>query len=1694
MVENKKTAMVANRVKPASILSKIVLVQVISIFMAVVSFGQELTELRSFIGHYDYTIIGNTQHLKDDCNRIEKSKASLDIPMGATAVAAYLYWSGSSQFVSTSPYIDDDVKLNGKKITAQRTWTASSKNAGTLYHSYGAFADITSLIHSSKTIEISDLWWNNSILCEDRSAYGGWVLMVVYSHQALPFKSVHVFDGLKMVNAAKPVIHTWNNISIPSCDAQSRIALVTWDADKDLNENILIDESIIGINELGSDRSDLDMDLISLPPTKSFGPSSIVKIDKTTFEDQFVIQLSIVDFISCSDKCDFIVPPDTTLFCNTEIDSIDAGMASSSCDLAISFEDIIVGTCPKLVQRNWIGKPKLSLSCEESRLVFYPLNCTSFEAINCNAGGMKPVISQNHCSQIKASSFCRPMSENSCVFRENDPNIPGQIADAICTAGWNKMEWQNDSEKSLQFDIQFSGEEVGCLTSINFYEKVNITQINGDPNRVNYPRNFGVVVFKNGEEIFRNVQQTTSIDWTFQELRFDGIESFCYEGESMFTFEIQAFNPLYYTHSSIWEIDEVSINGCCSSPVYGIQLLTILDTIAPTLNCELSDVTFSCDNKNAVNRFSAWHKDNLDQLKSCVTDDCSASLEITSDFSLDNIELSCGNNGSITVTYSITDDCENVKQVAVSASIEDNEAPIVKCQDISIQVIEGQPISIAAESVDDGSVDGCADIVDFNVIVPSLEVENCGNQVVGQLIGIDACGLRDTCSFNVAIMCYDLALVKQVRSNNNFILGDTVIFDIYLINQGNLAATSIDVVDYLPQGLTVLSDDWSITEEGVAHYNLDNVLNPGDTAKIVLYTTINSLTESSSLVNRAEIFSSTVESDYINVDVDSKADENPENDLVVDNATDNEEGDEDDHDIAILNVEFYDLAINKSIEVDTILSGEVATFNFVLENQGSLPAYNIEVVDYLPQGFENESSEWMIENGLAKLIIDSILPGESIEFELMLNTSENIQSKFEINTVEISSAVDFSGKPITDIDSDYDQNPLNDLEEEDDFSEVSFRILNCTLLVDEDVIIRPSCPGGADGAIDINISGGDLPYTITWSNGATTQNLENLPAGIYRLNVVDNFGCSVEKEFLIEDPDGLSCSISTETDFFGFGVSKSGALDGRVRVDIIGGSSPYVIEWNTGDTSATVTNLGAGVYNVSVTDANGCTCESEVELTEPQPLDCGIISLAPISCPGFNDASLGIEVRGGVEPYNYLWSTQDTIQELTDLRVGVYRVTISDRLRDTCVSEFEVAPPTPLEASASSEAENCTAKNGSIELTVDGGSLPYTFIWNTGDTLQNLDKLSTGSYMVTITDANGCTFVLEQNVDQIECAGVGDFVWKDLNQNGIQDEEEPGANGMTVLLRNALTLEILDTFITRTNVVTGIDGFYLFENVEAGIYQVIFLKDNTFEFTISNAGDAKVDSDADPNTGVSFSFMIEPGELLETIDAGVLLYNLIGDRVWFDQNGDGIQNNDEPGLANIKVFLNDSTGMVLDSVLSDQNGFYLFNKLDSGFYVISVDLPEEIGDNPVEFTSMQVGDDRDNDSDIDPLNSRSSIIEITSCSQIRSIDIGIRTLTQQLIVSGSEEFTAAMGKPIIFPNPASGQIKINIPINASVDAVDLLLFDAQGKNIKTWKEINALKSNMIYSQMDVSSYESGVYYIQIISNNQLRIIPFEIFN
>ena len=166
------------------------------------------------------------------------------------------------------------------------------------------------------------------------------------------------------------------------------------------------------------------------------------------------------------------------------------------------------------------------------------------------------MCSKGFCSvEMKFYWTCKCKYKRACVFRVNDPSRTN-IADAICMGGWNEKSWQENSEKTISFDIAFGNGEVGCLTSVSFYEKVKkITLASGGEN---FPRKFGLVVLKNGREIFRADNEATSLEWTLQTFDFREYESFCYSGTTNFTFQIQAFDPQFKFFSSIWELDDIS--------------------------------------------------------------------------------------------------------------------------------------------------------------------------------------------------------------------------------------------------------------------------------------------------------------------------------------------------------------------------------------------------------------------------------------------------------------------------------------------------------------------------------------------------------------------------------------------------------------------------------------------------------------------------------------------------------------------------------------------------------------------------------------------------------------------------------------------------------------------------------------------------------------------------------------------------------------------------------------------------------------------------------------------------------------------------------------------------------------------------------------------------------------------------------
>lgn len=233
------------------------------------------------------------------------------------------------------------------------------------------------------------------------------------------------------------------------------------------------------------------------------------------------------------------------------------------------------------------------------------------------------------------------------------------------------------------------------------------------------------------------------------------------------------------------------------------------------------------------------------------------------------------------------------------------------------------------------------------------------------------------------------------------------------------------------------------------------------------------------------------------------------------------------------------------------------------------------------------------------------------------------------------------------------------------------------------------------------------------------------------------------------------------------------------------------------------------------------------------------------------------------------------------------------------------------------------------------------------------------------SDADSATgqtvnILLDDGVDQatwdagVYVPGIGDRVWLDVNGNGLQDGGEPGVAGIDVNLYDGLTDTVLDSTTTDEW------GNYLFDELGEGLYYVEIVLPAGYQFSEQDVGgDNTIDSDADPATGQTVSFILDEGQTDPTWDAGLLPQ--IGQRVWIDLDGNGIQDYGEPGLPGVDVDLYDAwTDTVVASTTTGENGFYWFIELPESDYYVQFNPPSGY-----RFTEPHVGGDDAIDSDAD---------------------------------------------------------------------------------------------------------------------------------
>ena len=280
------------------------------------------------------------------------------------------------------------------------------------------------------------------------------------------------------------------------------------------------------------------------------------------------------------------------------------------------------------------------------------------------------------------------------------------------------------------------------------------------------------------------------------------------------------------------------------------------------------------------------------------------------------------------------------------------------------------------------------------------------------------------------------------------------------------------------------------------------------------------------------------------------------------------------------------------------------------------------------------------------------------------------------------------------------------------------------------------CFGNSTGAINATPSGGSAPYTYSWSNGATTQNLTAIPSGSYTVTVTDANGCTATATAVITQPAAALAATTTQVMIACFGGNT-----GSVNMTPTGGTAPYTYVWTGGSTAQSAIGVPAGTYTVTVTDANGCTTTVTATITQPQAPLTLTNTQTNVSCFGNSTGAINLTPAGGTPAYSYLWSNNATTQNLTSLPAGTYSVVVTDA--NGCTANASVTiiqPQTGLTVTTTQTNVLCFGNStGAINATPSGGSAPYTYSWSNGATTQNLTAIPSGSYTVTVTDANGCT-------------------------------------------------------------------------------------------------------------------------------------------------------------------------------------------------------------------------------------------------------------------------------------------------------------------------------------------------------------------
>jgi hypothetical protein len=606
-----------------------------------------------------------------------------------------------------------------------------------------------------------------------------------------------------------------------------------------------------------------------------------------------------------------------------------------------------------------------------------------------------------------------------------------------------------------------------------------------------------------------------------------------------------------------------------------------------------------------------------------------------------------------------------------------------------------------------------------------------------------------------------------------------------------------------------------------------------------------------------------------------------------------------------------------------------------------------------------------------------------------------------------------------------------------------------------------TCYGEADGSATAQINGATNPLTFAWSTGSTSDTLTQLGPGQYSVSIIDGAHCPIALTFTIHQPDSLQANVSS--------TESSGPTtnNGTVSANPTGGTAPYTYLWNTGATTASLSNLGGGIFTATVTDANGCTAIQSAEVKVAHcNLQNGFLNTNP-SCHGVPNGTVAVVLTGGSGPFTFLWSSGGTNATETGLGAGTFLVSITDANGCLIVDSTSLTQPPALVATVDSVA-NTVCKNtptGAIALSATGGTGAITVLWSNGQTTPSISGLIADTYTVTVTDENQCSttvVVPVQAIDVVPPVITADSVDVNLGPSG----------SITLTLQN-MNATVTDNCLIASVVINPHTyhctdlGYHLITITATDDSGNTSTKDVTVNIVdnspptlicppsiIHCAGDDLIQYDAPTATdnclGIGGGFALDAG-----LPSGSVFPEGTTTNVYSYTDGQG-----NKGSCSFEVTILSQLKVKVDTVINDINHQHVgsihvsVNGSLSPYHFQWFEGSNPIADTTQNLTGAGIGV------------YHVLVTDANGCTAVTVSD----TITS-VLATHNPDWSAAVG---IYPNPTPGNVTVVLPDQLSGMELLLSVIDQTGRKVFEQETAPAKQH-----QLDLSRLATGMYYLQI---------------